>query len=98
MKYFRNPSSAGKASQKVQAESRMAGPAPEYPPILDPDSLFKRIMVESFWPNGDSLKTVIDLFPVNRGRRDQFKANLDGKLWRERVCLTQVFEWLRKRR
>jgi hypothetical protein len=96
MKYFRNPSAAGKRSQQVQAENRMAGPAPEYPPIFDPDQMYKRITVESFWLDGHVETKVIELYPVKRGRRDQYRATLNGQPWHDKISLTQVFAELRK--
>ena len=93
---FKNPSLAGKISQKVQSERRIAGPAPDYPPVIDPETMAKRITVEAFWPDGSSQKHVIELYPCRRGRRDQYKAAKDGKPWRDKISLTRLCVELRK--
>ena len=94
--YFKNPSLAGKRSQKVQARNRLASPAPDYRPILDPSKLFKRITIESVWLNDSSTNMIIDLYPCRHGRRDQYRAMIDGNLLSDKISLTTLLIKLRK--
>lgn len=82
---------------EAKARLRMAGPATEYPPVPDYDRLFRRITVESFWINGGTETHVVDLYP-SRGRRDQYRAVVNGKPWKDRISMTDVFAGLRKSR
>lgn len=59
------------------------------------ESLYQRITYEDFI-NGK--RRVISLFRTNMARRDQYRAELDGKPWRNKVNMTQVFAELRKAR
>lgn len=83
---------------EAKARKRMAEPAPDYPPAVDYERLACRITVESFDINGHAEAHVVELFPARGGRRDQYRALVNGELWRESISRSKVYEGLRKAR
>lgn len=81
----------------AKARRRLEGPAPDYPPPVDYERLACRITVETF-RNRHSESHVIELFPARGGRRDQFRAMVNGNLWKEPISLSGVYAGLRKAR
>jgi len=90
MAFFKNPSAAGKSSQRVQSERRMSLPSLDYPPIRNPEELAGVISAQF-----GNRTTVVYLYPLKRGRRDRYRAVLNGKPWKDKASLTWVFAELR---
>lgn len=80
----------------AKSQKRMSLPAPDYDPLPDYNRLAKRITIESFWLEG-SEKHVLELYPA-KGRKDQYRAVVDGRPWRDKISLSEVFASLRKSR
>lgn len=76
--------------REAKEQKRIAGPAPDYPPVL-PD-LRRRIIIIDY----DFGKVVhrIDLYKTNRV--DCYRAVADGKPWRDLVGWSRVLEGIRK--
>ena len=98
MKYFRNPSQAGKNSQKVQALRRMELPAPDYPPLVDYDQKQVEVLVETFFGERVATKRVYALFYSRNNRRDRYRITLNGQPWRDPISWTSFLAELRKSR
>lgn len=71
-------------------------PPPDYNSTIDRNRLAKRITVESFYAESKE-KRVWECYPT-KGRKDQYRVTLDGRAWRDRVSMSQLFEHLRKAR
>ena len=73
------------AWNKARAAKRLAGPAPEYPPMLDYGSRLGVIVV------GNSLGEWHDLEVFHSPRRrDSLLVMVDGRLWRKQVGRHQL--------
>lgn len=82
---------------EAKARKRMESPAPDYDPVPDYDQIAKRITIESFGCDTKETHT-FELFPCRGGRKDQYRANCDGKLWRAKISYSELFALLRKSR
>ena len=70
--------------------SRMALPAPDYPPALP--ELRRRIVITDY-DFGESVHT-LDLYRTSRV--DCYKVHVDGKPWKARIGWSKILEGLRK--
>ena len=83
---------------EAKARNRIALDEPEYPVIPDPDRLFKRITLESFWHNGNTETNVVEVYPSRGHRKDRYRVLVNGKPWRDPVSWTDLLAGLRKSR
>ena len=70
----------------------MEGPAPDYPPALP--SLRMRITIERFDVGDTPVVQVMELRTTSR--IDCYDAYANGELWKQRIGLSRVLEWIRK--
>lgn len=80
----------GRRMNAAKAALREAGSAPDYPPAL-PD-LRMRITIERF-DNGHQVQ-IMELRKTTRV--DCYDAYANGTLWKPRIGLSRVLEWIRK--
>jgi len=74
----------------AKERKRQAGPAPDYPP--DVPDLRKIIIVIDF----DFGKKVNIMRLFRTGRIDQYRAEANGKLWKNRIGLSGILAGIRK--
>ena len=77
-----------------RARRRMAGPAPDYPPLWPLNVPVKRILIEDLRAG---TRHELVLFPSAR-RRDQFRVEVDGLPWNESIGYSRIMAGLRKAR
>ena len=75
----------------VREKRRMEGHHPDYPPEL-PE--LRRLIVVTDYDTGIPLTHQLVLF--RRNRNDCYNVWIDGKLWKERIGWSKIFEGLRK--
>jgi len=76
--------------RSVRDASRMARPAPDYPPALP--ELRRRIVITDY-DFGERVHT-LDLYRT--GRVDCYRVHVDGKPWKARIGWSKILEGLRK--
>lgn len=80
------------AMRAAKERKRLDGQAPDYPPEL-PD-LRMRITIERF-DTGDS--PAIQVMELRKTTRvDCYDAYANGEMWKQRIGLSRVLEWVRK--
>ena len=75
----------------AKERKRMAGDAPDYPPIL-PD--LRRTIIVIDYDSGAPVHHQIDLHRTNR--IDQYRAVVDGQEWKRRIGFSGVLAGIRK--
>ena len=78
------------AMRNAKERKRLEGPAPDYPVELP--ELRKIIVVINF----DFGKTVNIMRLYKTGRIDQYRAEANGKPWKERIGLSGILAGIRK--
>ncbi len=94
MSIFKYPSLAGKISQRVQAEKRMALSAPYYPAVLDYEHPVREIKVTDIKSN---VCTIYVLFHC-RKRRDMWRVTKNGHPWKPAIGYSHIMAEIRKAR
>ena len=79
------------AMRAAKERKRLAGDAPEYPPIL-PE--LRRTIIVIDYDSGAPVHHQIDLHKTNR--IDQFRAVVDGIEWKKRIGFSGVLAGIRK--
>lgn len=77
---------------KAKARKRLAEPPPDYPVLLDHAKPVRQLVITDLLTNESHTFTLF----ISPQRIDQFRCDVDGKPWKDRIGWSRVLSALRR--